>query len=46
MAAKELVREEGEGPVTIMVRLGWCIWRCVERYKGRDCRVRTTGRGM
>jgi hypothetical protein len=29
MAAKELVREEGEGPVKVMVRLGWCMWRCV-----------------
>jgi len=40
------VLEDGVGAVKVMVRLGWCIWRCVERCKGRDCRARTTGGGM
>jgi hypothetical protein len=42
MAEREDVLEEGEGAVKVMVRSGWCIWRCVERCKGRDCRARTT----
>jgi hypothetical protein len=27
MAEREVVREEGEGAVRVIVRLGWCIWR-------------------
>jgi hypothetical protein len=46
MAAKELVREEREEAVNVMVRLGWCMWRCVERCKGRDCKARLTGGGI
>jgi hypothetical protein len=30
MATKEWVREEAEGAVRVIVRLGWCMWRCGE----------------
>jgi hypothetical protein len=35
-----------EGAVRVIVQLRWCMWRCVERCKGRDCKARMTGGGM